>query len=84
VSSPLEGSRQTNQRAELTAALQALRKSNHNHPVEIRTDSKYTIHVATEWLPKWKANGWKTLVRVCRLFVSPVTFVSFGVLFMSY
>ncbi|KAJ5558714.1 hypothetical protein N7461_002686 [Penicillium sp. DV-2018c] len=26
----------------------------------IKTDSEYVVNSLTEWLPKWKANGWKT------------------------
>ncbi|KAK4861086.1 hypothetical protein LT330_004002 [Penicillium expansum] len=26
----------------------------------IKTDSEYLVHSLTEWLPKWKKNGWKT------------------------
>jgi ribonuclease HI len=26
----------------------------------IKTDSEYVVNSLTEWLPKWKSNGWKT------------------------
>lgn len=57
---------QTNQRAELMAAVEALEiisdtatKSFSN--VELRTDSKWVINgVKLGWIPNWKRNGWIT------------------------
>jgi len=49
----------TNNRMELTAVvrgLEALKKRSH---VELLTDSVYVGKGITEWMPKWKANGWK-------------------------
>eukprot|EP00112_Aurelia_sp_Birch-Aquarium-sp1_P009974 Seg2153.6 transcript_id=Seg2153.6/GoldUCD/mRNA.D3Y31 product="Ribonuclease H1" protein_id=Seg2153.6/GoldUCD/D3Y31 len=60
VSEKLEG-HQTNQRAELNAAIRAIEgaaKSNMRE-VEVRTDSMYTINCATDWIKGWKRNGWK-------------------------
>jgi len=51
--------RTTNNRMELTAALQALRSINKSSTVEIVTDSQYLRRGVTEWLPKWKARNWK-------------------------
>jgi ribonuclease HI len=53
----------TNNRMELQAvieALQALKK-----PVDVRlyTDSQYVRRGILEWLPQWKARGWKTADR---------------------
>jgi ribonuclease HI len=50
----------TNNRMELQAvigALQALKR-----PVEVRlyTDSQYVRRGILEWVPQWKARGWKT------------------------
>lgn len=50
----------TNNRMELQAviaALQALKR-----PVDVRlyTDSQYVRRGILEWLPQWKARGWKT------------------------
>jgi ribonuclease HI len=28
--------------------------------VEVKTDSSYTIKAMTEWVGKWKRNGWQT------------------------
>gem|GEM_PF-216817 len=50
----------TNQIAELTAVLQALRAHPGPRPLLIESDSQYTIRSATEWLPGWKRKGWRT------------------------
>ncbi|CAF1134165.1 unnamed protein product [Adineta ricciae] len=51
---------QTNQRAELTAAISAMEIAIGNKitHLEIRTDSKYTIQSATQWIPGWKRSNW--------------------------
>lgn len=51
---------QTNQRAELWAAIRAIQigLSEGLAKLEIRTDSIYTIKGATEWIFKWKNNGY--------------------------
>lgn len=59
VSEPLRGSRQTNQRAELTAIARALDHVPIDRDVLICTDSYYAIRCITEWSPKWLKNGWK-------------------------
>jgi ribonuclease HI len=49
----------TNNRMELLAVvrgLEALRKPSH---VKLMTDSVYVGKGLSEWLPKWKANGWR-------------------------
>ncbi|KAL9980315.1 hypothetical protein ACROYT_G008881 [Oculina patagonica] len=62
VSDRLEGE-QTNQRAEIMAAVKALEtaKDLGYKSLEIKTDSKYTINGATDWSTRWKKNGWKTI-----------------------
>ncbi len=50
----------TNNRMELTAAIQALRQLKKTSSVHITTDSEYVKHGITEWMPKWKLRGWKT------------------------
>jgi ribonuclease HI len=50
----------TNNRMELTAAIKALEALNRPCRVELHTDSKYVMQGITEWLPGWKARGWKT------------------------
>jgi len=52
----------TNNRMELLAViegLQALQKRSH---VELFTDSEYVRQGLMQWMPKWKANGWKRKV----------------------
>jgi len=51
----------TNNRMELTAALKALELLREPCAVELFTDSTYVRSGITQWLPKWKARGWKTL-----------------------
>ena len=50
----------TNNRMEITAAIEALGTLEGSHRVELHTDSTYLRTGITEWLPKWQANGWKT------------------------
>lgn len=52
----------TNNRMELTAAVEALRHVLSLKPngVTIYCDSAYTINGATKWIHDWKKNGWKT------------------------
>ena len=50
----------TNNRMEITAAIEALGALEGPHRVELHTDSTYLRTGITEWLPKWRANGWKT------------------------
>ncbi|KAJ2797877.1 hypothetical protein H4R20_005028 [Coemansia guatemalensis] len=59
-SMPLSGSRQTNQRAELTAVNHALRNSDPNQPLTIHSDSSYGIKSMTEWGNRWDQNGYRT------------------------
>lgn len=49
----------TNNRMELTAALEALRAIKESVEVVIYTDSQYLQKGITEWLPGWKARNWK-------------------------
>lgn len=63
LSEPLDGPRQTNQRAELTAIQRALDLSPLNRNVEIFTDSSYSIKCVTEWIHNWRRNGWQTSAR---------------------
>ncbi|MEL7646324.1 MAG: ribonuclease HI [Anaerolineaceae bacterium] len=49
----------TNNRMELTAALQALRALSVPSAVTIVTDSSYLMNGATIWLPGWKKRNWK-------------------------
>jgi len=49
----------TNNRMELTAALEALRTLKEPCRVELYTDSEYLQRGITEWMPNWKARNWK-------------------------
>ena len=50
----------TNNRMELTAAIEALDALKRPCKVELHTDSQYVKNGITQWLPLWKARGWKT------------------------
>jgi ribonuclease HI len=51
----------TNNRMELTAAIEALLALTRPCRVELHTDSQYVRNGITQWLPLWKARGWRTL-----------------------
>ncbi len=53
----------TNNRMELRAAVEALRHLRRRCRVHVYTDSEYLRRGMTEWLPRWKANGWRTAGR---------------------
>jgi ribonuclease HI len=53
----------TNNRMELTAAIEALKALKRSASVTLYTDSKYVCTGVTEWLPNWKTRGWKTADR---------------------
>ena len=50
----------TNNRMELMAAIEALKKIPIGEEVQIYTDSKYVKMGITEWIKKWSQNNWKT------------------------
>jgi ribonuclease HI len=49
----------TNNRMELTAVIRGLEALTRATAVELVTDSTYVGKGLTEWMPKWKANGWR-------------------------
>lgn len=49
----------TNNRMELTAAIQALAALTRPCQVDFYTDSEYLKRGITEWLPRWHARGWR-------------------------
>lgn len=49
----------TNNRMELTAVIRGLEALKRPARVEVVTDSVYVGKGFSEWLPKWKANGWR-------------------------
>jgi ribonuclease HI len=53
----------TNNRMELTAAIEALQSLNRACEVRLHTDSQYLRGGVTGWLDAWKANGWRTASR---------------------
>ncbi|CAM3296961.1 ribonuclease HI [Rhodothermus bifroesti] len=54
----------TNNRMELTAAIEALRALKESCDVELHTDSDYLVRAVEEgWLERWQQNGWRTASR---------------------
>ena len=53
----------TNNRMELTAAIEALNALKGGQRVVLHTDSKYVMDGINEWLPNWKKRGWKTAAK---------------------
>ena len=53
----------TNNRMELTAAIEALNALKGPRKVILHTDSKYVMDGINEWMPNWKKRGWKTTAR---------------------
>jgi len=50
----------TNNRMELMAVIRALQSLTKPSVVTVHTDSRYVMDGATQWMKRWKANGWKT------------------------
>ncbi len=50
----------TNNRMELTAAIEGMRLLKESCSVEVVTDSNYLKNGITTWIHGWKRNGWKT------------------------
>lgn len=53
----------TNNRMELTAAIEGLRALKAACEVEVVTDSEYVKNGITQWIHGWKRNGWKTAAK---------------------
>ncbi len=53
----------TNNRMELTAAIEGLRALTRPCEVDLNTDSKYVLQGINEWIENWKSNGWKTATK---------------------
>jgi ribonuclease HI len=52
--------RTTNQRMEITAALEAVRALGGSGPVVVVSDSMYVVNCFRDrWYVKWEANGWR-------------------------
>ena len=50
----------TNNRMELTAAIEALNALKKPCSVDLHTDSSYLRDGITSWIENWKRNGWRT------------------------
>lgn len=50
----------TNNRMELMGAISALEALTRPSKVRLHTDSAYVKNGITQWMPRWKANGWRT------------------------
>ncbi len=53
----------TNNRMELLAAIVALETLKRPCAVQLHTDSQYLRQGITEWINRWKRNGWRTADR---------------------
>ncbi len=53
----------TNNRMELTAAIEGLRALKRPSSVILYTDSKYVMDGITSWIANWKQRGWKTAAK---------------------
>ena len=53
----------TNNRMEMTAVIEALSALKRPCHVRLHVDSQYVLKGMTEWLPGWKARGWKTATK---------------------
>jgi ribonuclease HI len=50
----------TNNRMEMQAVIEALSALKRPSHVILHVDSQYVLNGITQWLPGWKAKGWKT------------------------
>lgn len=53
----------TNNRMELTAAIEALNALKRPCLVKLSTDSRYVMDGLTKWIKGWQKNGWKTAAK---------------------
>lgn len=53
----------TNNRMELMGAISALEALERSSEITIVTDSVYVRNGILDWLPRWKANGWRTAAK---------------------
>lgn len=53
----------TNNRMELTAAIEALKALSEPCTVTLHTDSTYVKDGITKWINNWKNNGWRTAAK---------------------
>lgn len=62
ISRPLEGGRQTNQRAEIIAVSTGLNQAREQgyKQVTVKTDSTYVKNAAESWISNWERNGYQS------------------------
>lgn len=53
----------TNNRMEMTAAIEGLKALKRSCRVDLYTDSKYLQQGVHEWMPGWKAKGWPSRIK---------------------
>ena len=53
----------TNNRMELMAAIMGLDALTRPMTVDLHTDSRYVMNGVQDWMPRWKANGWRTAAK---------------------
>ncbi|MDP6377243.1 MAG: ribonuclease HI [Pseudomonadales bacterium] len=53
----------TNNRMELMAAIRGLERVKRSSRVVLTTDSQYVRQGITQWIGRWRANGWRTAGR---------------------
>ena len=53
----------TNNRMELSAAIEALKYFQNKENITLITDSKYVKDGIQSWIQNWKKNGWKTAAK---------------------
>lgn len=53
----------TNNRMELTAAIEALQRLAEGADIILHTDSEYVRKGITQWMTNWKRNGWRTAAK---------------------
>ncbi len=53
----------TNNRMELTAAIEALEALTRPCHVDLYTDSSYVKDGITKWIRRWRGNGWRTAAK---------------------
>jgi ribonuclease HI len=53
----------TNNRMELTAAIEGLNALKRPCRVKLSTDSRYVMDGLTKWIKGWQKNGWKTAAK---------------------
>lgn len=53
----------TNNKMEMTAAIEALQSVGYEEEITLYTDSEYLLKGITEWVHNWQKNNWKTAAK---------------------